>query len=209
MLSHSAFLTADTETTGLYNKDKHGAHRVVELGLVASREGVIESANHYLMNPERPIHAAATRIHGIDDNQVKNRPIFSALLDHMISIMQLYPNATIWFHNAPFDTRMIKQELQFCDPNKAKLFNDRQSSCSLSLARLLKPKNNTLDDLLQKYGIEASMREQGHGALIDSVLLARLLPKLSEDVLSTAQKATVLDDMLTYCSETQHDKPTL
>lgn len=200
MLSDSTFLTADTETTGLH-KDRHGPHRVLELGLAASRDGMIESANHYLINPERPIDAGASRIHGIDDKQVKPRPIFSAFLDHMTSILQIYPDAKLWFHNAPFDTRMIKQELQFCDPHKAQIFNDRETCCSLSLARVLKSKNNKLDDLLKQYGIDATSRSQGHGALIDSILLARLLPALSEDVLSKAKKATVLDDMLAYHSE--------
>lgn len=208
VLSDDTLLTADTETTGLYN-DKHGMPRVIEFALVASRHSVIESSNHYLINPKRPIDSKARAIHGIHNERVKTRPIFSSFLNHIISILDLYPDAKLWFHNAAFDKRMLKQELALCGPKTKTLLDDRDICCSLTLARLLKPKENKLDDLLAKYGIDASSRRNGHGALIDSVLLAELLPKLAEDLMSTAHQALILDDMLAYHGDTKLSRPNL
>ncbi len=189
------FLTADTETTGIHT-DKYGPQRVLELGLVASRGGITESANHFLINPCRPVQSRALQIHGIGSSGFLKLPTFSTIATNFLDLINAYPNASLWFHNAPFDKRMLEAEFARVSPDHQTLFSATNICCSLSLARLLRTKHNKLDDLLARYGIDASSREQGHGALIDSQLLANVLPKLADEVLTAAEKASVLDDML-------------
>lgn len=196
VLNDPVFLTADTETTGIY-PDKHGPHKIIELGLVASRGPIIESANYFLINPQRPIQTSASNVHGIRHRHIKLCPPFSGIAENFLSVIRAYPNAKLWFHNAPFDMRMLNGEFAKVSANLQSPFKAITPCCSLSLARLLGGENK-LDDLLRRYGIDASSRQHGHGALIDSQLLAEVLPRLSEHVLDTAHKANILEDMLRF-----------
>lgn len=204
VVDDSVFLTSDTETTGI-SHDKYGPQRVLELGLVASRGGIVESANHFLINPERPIQMGAFKVHGI--KQSPALPTFKVIAPHFMKLLAAYPEATLWFHNAPFDRRMLTAEFARTTPELHKRFEATNTCCSLSLAKLLRPNTNKLDDLLTRYGIDAQSRENGHGALIDSRLLAAVLPQLADEVLTTAEKAKVLDNMLALNASVTHTPP--
>jgi DNA polymerase III subunit epsilon len=62
----------DLETTGV----NLGQDRIVEIGMIKILTDGNQSVKRKLINPEMPIPASATEIHGISDEMVKNAPTF-------------------------------------------------------------------------------------------------------------------------------------
>jgi DNA polymerase-3 subunit epsilon len=65
----------DVETTG---RDA-SVDRVVEIGIVIARHGIITARYNWLLNPGIPIPAEVSAIHGIKDDDVKDSPRFEAI----------------------------------------------------------------------------------------------------------------------------------
>ncbi len=189
-------LAADTETSGIY-PDRYGKHRIVSLGVTAYRLKRPEVSAEYIINPERPCHPEASAVHGLSDKDLAVRPTFPEIAPAFFNLLNQYPDALLWFHNAPFDKRMLNAELARCPAAlKTVLQSHNPVYCSWQLAKLLRAKDNKLDNLCDRYGIDRSSRANGHGAEIDTHLLMQMLFNLSEDVLDTANQAGILDDML-------------
>ncbi len=69
----------DLETTGLdITKD-----RIIQIGMVKTMPDGTELDYKALVNPEMPIPADSTEIHGISDTDVKDAPIFADLADEL------------------------------------------------------------------------------------------------------------------------------
>lgn len=90
----------DTETTGL-----HDGARVVEIAVLGIDGGVLLDS---LVNPQVPIPAEATRVHGITDEMVKGAPTFSDLLVRLTGALI---NRKIVVYNRDFDKRRLAVEL--------------------------------------------------------------------------------------------------
>ena len=74
-ISSLTIVVFDTETTGLSpSKD-----RVVEIGAIKIRNGEIVEERDWLINPQQPIPPRATKVHGISDKMVKDKPTFAAV----------------------------------------------------------------------------------------------------------------------------------
>jgi DNA polymerase III subunit epsilon len=65
----------DLETTGI----NIVSDRIVEIAYLKIHPNGNEESKRYLVNPEMPIPAEVTAIHGISDDDVKNEPIFKEL----------------------------------------------------------------------------------------------------------------------------------
>jgi DNA polymerase III subunit epsilon len=63
----------DLETTGLSITND----RIVEISLLKIHPNGSQESMTYLLNPEIPIPAAITKIHGISDADVKDKPVFA------------------------------------------------------------------------------------------------------------------------------------
>lgn len=155
----------DTETTGL---SPHNGDKIVEIGAieVSHRRVRHEQKFHRYINPERHIPAEVVRIHGIDDERVKNEPTFREVADEFLSFID---GATLVIHNAPFDLGFIMYELEAAGKPD---ISDVPVIDTLEYARKRHPQQrNNLDALCDRYEIERGHREL-HGALLDSELLA-------------------------------------
>jgi len=155
----------DTETTGL---SPQNGDKIVEIGAieVSHRRVRHDQKFHRHINPERHIPAEVVRIHGIDDERVKNEPTFREIADEFLSFID---GATLVIHNAPFDLGFIMHELM--EAGKPDI-GDIPVIDTLEYARKRHPQQrNNLDALCDRYGIERGHREL-HGALLDSELLA-------------------------------------
>ena len=164
-------IACDTETTGLSFKN---GDRIIEIACVIIDDHIIHEefkSFHTLINPERNIPIQATRIHGITDKMVKDKPIFSQIIDDFLEYIQ---DATLVIHNATFDIGFLNFELSKI--GKPQLQN--QVIDSLTIARSLFPNtSNTLDALCNRFKISLSKRSK-HGALIDTQLLAQVYLQL-------------------------------
>ena len=161
-------LVLDTETTGI---SAESGHRVIEIGAVEiiDRRLTGNDFQTYL-NPERKIDPATIPIHGITDDFVSDKPIFSDVISEFVDYIE---GSEVIMHNAPFDSSFINKELELLG-YKDRLEDLCQITDSLNIAREKHPgQRNSLDALINRYEVDGSSRDL-HGALIDAKLLARV-----------------------------------
>jgi DNA polymerase-3 subunit epsilon len=104
-LLEAPLLALDVETTGL---SPARGDRIIEIALVRRDPGGERKGWSVLVDPERPIPAAASRIHGILDDHLIAAPTFSAVADEVLARME---GAALVAHNAPFDLSFLDAEL--------------------------------------------------------------------------------------------------
>ena len=161
----------DTETTGLSSKD---GDRIIEIGAIELiNRFPTGKTYHVYINPEdREVHPDAYNVHGIGNDDLKDKPVFTEILDDFLAFFE---NAKLIAHNASFDMGFVNAELQRAGktPIDASHVID-----TLQIARRKFPgQRNSLDALCARFGIDNSHREK-HGALLDSELLAEVYIEL-------------------------------
>lgn len=97
----------DVETTGL---DPLG-DRVIEVGIIRFEGGQVVETYGELINPERPIPADSTRITGITDADVADKPTFAELAPEIHKRLQ---GVGIVAYNLSFDRSFMRNELERC-----------------------------------------------------------------------------------------------
>ena len=91
----------DTETTGVYDRD-----RVVEIAIVTmSLDGQVIDIWESLIQPERDV--GPTHIHGITASMLAKAPVFGDLVGDISTRLQ---GACLAAHNLPFDERLLRGE---------------------------------------------------------------------------------------------------
>ena len=164
-------IVVDTETTGL---DPTQGHRVIEVGCI-ELVNRIPSGNtfHRYINPERDVPPDAYKVHGLDAEFLKDKPVFAAMVDELLEFLG---GDQIVAHNAGFDLAFLNAELE----RSARIPIARERMVdTLLLARRKHPGgSNRLDDLCARYKIDASRRVK-HGALLDAELLAEVYVELT------------------------------
>lgn len=157
-------IVLDTETTGL---DAARGDRIVEIGAVELLNHLPTGATwHEYINPECPVPAQAVEIHGLDDDFLRDKPVFATLAD---SFLDFIGDARLIIHNAPFDIGFLNAELDRC---RRPAIDGGRAIDTLAIARRRFPGSpNSLDALCRRFGIDNSHRQK-HGALLDSEILA-------------------------------------
>lgn len=158
----------DTETTGLDRKED----RIVEIGCVEILDLLPTGRTyHQYVNPLRPVHKDAYKVHGLSDVFLSTKPTFRRIHKEFLEFIS---GARLVAHNATFDVGMINEELDRL--GLAPLENEVVDT--LELAREKHPRRkHTLDALCSLYDIDKS-RRTNHGALLDSELLAQVYVEL-------------------------------
>lgn len=164
----------DTETTGM-NKFglPHEGHKIIEIGAVEiiNRRLTNEQFHTYL-NPNRSVDFEAFQIHGINDQFLLNKPIFSDIIDNFLKFIH---GSELIIHNASFDLGFLNYELQYARPNYKKIESYCTVIDSLKIARQIFPgQRNNLDALCERYSINNSQRRVLHNALMDARILAHV-----------------------------------
>ncbi|MCI5046459.1 MAG: DNA polymerase III subunit epsilon [Aquisalinus sp.] len=167
----------DTETTGF--KPEEG-HRVVEVGAVELVRGALTGRTfHVYVNPERDMPDEAFKVHGLSTNFLKDKPLFS---DPSVgpAFREFVDNAELIAHNAQFDMRFIQWELEKAGLDRL----ENEVTDTLQIARRKFPGSPvSLDALCSRFGVDTAERERyGHGALLDSRLLAEVYIELTGGV---------------------------
>ena len=158
----------DTETTGL---SPESGDRIIEIGCVEMVNRRLTGRHlHFYINPERPNHEDAVRIHGLTDEFLADKPVFAALADEIVEYCR---GAEVIIHNAAFDIGFLDAELKRLGKGK---FRDHVAGVidSLIMAREMFPgKSNSLDALCRRLEVDNTHRTL-HGALMDAELLAEV-----------------------------------
>lgn len=157
-------IVLDTETTGIGE-----GHRIIEIGCVELVNRKLTGRHyHQYVNPQRLVDPEAMEVHGITDEFLQDKPVFSQVANDFIDFIT---GGQLVIHNAPFDVGFMDREF-----GMLKGYPKTKDICSvldtLALARSIHPgQRNSLDALCKRYGIDNSHREL-HGALLDSEILA-------------------------------------
>ena len=161
-------IVLDTETTGL---EPSQGHRIIEIGCV-ELVGRKLTGRHYhqYIQPQREIDQGAMEVHGITNEFLADKPVFSQIADDFMAFVQ---GSELIIHNAPFDIGFLNHELRLLGGKRYTAMTDYCSVIdSLVMARQKHPgQKNNLDALCKRYGVDNSQRDL-HGALLDAEILA-------------------------------------
>ena len=163
----------DTETTGLY-ADK--GDRIVEIGCIEMLNRRLSGEHrHFYLNPERPVHPDAVRIHGLTDEFLSDKPVFAVVAEELLAFLS---GAEVIMHNAGFDVGFLNAELERLGRPPIRE-HVAEVTDSLAMAREMFPgKANSLDALCKRLEVDNSNRNF-HGALLDAGLLAEVYIRLT------------------------------
>jgi len=158
-------IVLDTETTGLSARE---GDRIIEIGCVELINKVRTGNNlHLFINPERAVSEEAFRVHGISNEFLADKPVFSKVAKQFVEY--LGTNSRLVIHNAPFDMGFINHELGLVGYPELKF---TRAIDTLPMARKKFPgAPASLDALCRRFDISLESRDK-HGALIDAELLA-------------------------------------
>lgn len=178
--SESEYLVIDTETTGLFSRD-----RIVEIGAIAFKGTEILEEWSTLINPSRDV--GPTNIHGITPSMVSMAPSFREITNDLARIMN---GRILVCHNASFDVRMLAQELN--RTNSQGSFG--KAFCTMVAARrLLPPGLDRLSDACESLGINVT---DAHSALGDARMTQKLFLLLMEDEQSVSAATITYDNSI-------------
>jgi DNA polymerase-3 subunit epsilon len=174
----------DTETTGL---NAESGDRVIEIGCVEMLNRRLSGRNlHFYLNPERPSHEDAVKVHGLTDEFLADKPLFASVADEL---MEYLAGAEILIHNAAFDIGFLNVELRRLGRPG---FESQMGSITdtLLMAREMFPgKSNSLDALCKRLEVDNASRNL-HGALLDAGLLAEVYIRMTR-----GQDSLVIDEV--------------
>ena len=171
----------DLETTG----GNAAHHRIIEIGIVRLRDGVVIEEWSTLVNPECIIPPYIESFTGISNDMVASAPRFAAIGRVVLEKLRPATAAPVFVaHNARFDYGFLRAEfrragLPFCAP----------VLCTVKLSRRLFPEElrHNLDAVMARHGLACSAR---HRALGDAQVIRdfwiTLCRELSEDTLAAA-----------------------
>lgn len=162
-------LILDTETTGLsFESDK-----IIEIGIVELKDNVLtQNYFHEYINPEKDISLSAQKVHGISNNFLTDKPVFSNIAQKFLDFVR---DDVIIIHNADFDTNFVNKELHECGFNSI----NNPIIDTIKIAKKEFPGQAVnLDALCRKLDITNS-RQDYHGALLDATLLSKVYLRLT------------------------------
>ena len=167
----------DTETTGTDS----ATDRVIEVGIVIGKAGEITSHHSWLIHPGMAIPTESSKIHGITDEDVKDKPSFAEVAPEIIEALA---GALPAAYNAEFDRGFIHAELERSgleieEPPPAARSDVRWLD-PLVFARELFPgrQSRALGAVCERLGIEL---ERAHRATDDAAAALKVLYALAAD----------------------------
>lgn len=160
-------IVLDTETTGL---EVRQGHRIIEIGCVELSNRKLTGNNfHQYLNPEREIDIGAIEVHGITNEFLSDKPLFSAIGQAFVDYVK---GAELIIHNAPFDVGFLNMELLASQLGLPTIDELCTVHDTLTQARKMYPgQRNDLDSLCKRHEVNNTHRDL-HGALLDAEILA-------------------------------------
>ena len=161
------YIILDTETTGL---EVLQGHRVIEIGAVLMNDRKKSKEHfHTYLNPSRLIDEEASKVHGIMNEDLLNKPSFDEIAEEFLEFVD---GSTLVIHNAAFDVGFLNNELKLASSKYPMLQDICEIEDSLAIAKDKFPgQRNSLDALANRFEI-SNYDRTFHGALLDANILA-------------------------------------
>lgn len=168
------FIVLDTETTGL---EVQQGHRIIEIGAVLLNDRKkSEEHFHTYLNPSRLIDEEASKVHGIMNEDLLDKPYFEDVAEEFLEFID---GSTLVIHNAAFDVGFLNNELKLASSKYPLLEDICEIEDSLAIAKNKFPgQRNSLDALANRFDISGYDRTF-HGALLDANILADVYMSLT------------------------------
>ncbi len=161
----------DTETTGRNPE----TDRIVEVACVLWKDGAVVERRTWLVNPGIPIPEEARAIHGICDDDVKDKPPFSGILDDLCRALEGHVPLA---YNAEFDRDFLLAEVSRCGvagrPLPPSFRKGVEWIDPLTWAREIqsRERSRALGDVCERLGIQL---ERAHRATDDAEAAAHVM----------------------------------
>lgn len=162
---------------------------IVELAMLqVDRLVLTENKRHWFVRPEHGIKPAATRIHGLTDDDVVGSPDIADIVDDIITWIEDTP---IVGHNVKIEVDILSRSLPDWKPSSA--------IDTLKLTKILKPElaSYGLANLGVEFGLadEAARRTDAkhHSALYDATLTALLMIHLLSPLAANERRRVLME----------------
>ena len=167
-------IVLDTETTGL---EVEKGHRIIEIGgVVMNGRKKTSETFHVYINPQREIDKEAQKVHGISNEDLQDKPIFSEIAKDLLEFID---GSTLVIHNADFDVGFLDAEFKIASSTYPLISEICEVKDTLTIARDKFPgQRNSLDALSRRFDINGYDRSF-HGALLDANILADVYSNLT------------------------------
>jgi DNA polymerase-3 subunit epsilon len=185
----TVFAVVDVETTGLSPE----RNRITEIGIVKIRNGEVIAEYEKLLNPGQFIPHEISRLTGITNEMVYDKPSFEEIAGEVVSFLfSEGENIVFGGHNVTFDFRFLNTSLERAGYNKLTI----PSLCTARLARRLNRSlpSKSLSSLRRHFNIQAARK---HRALDDAKSTAVILTHFIEQLV-TDYETECLDELLAY-----------
>jgi DNA polymerase III epsilon subunit family exonuclease len=173
-----AYVTFDLETTD----NDPAACEVVEIGAAKVVNGKVVARFQRPVKPERSISAAAARVHGYTDQDVRDARSFAEVWP---AFRAFVGDEVLIAHNGQhFDIPVLRRLAAGMDGVDSLVFYD-----TLPLARSLSRDSAKLEDLAARFGLDPG---RAHHALDDAITLAGVFRELERQRVVRARKAVLV-----------------
>ena len=157
----------DTETTGINPRE---GHRIVEIGCVEMvNRQLTGRIYHAYINPLFIMEQEVINIHGLTNDFLQDKPIFSQVADDFIKFID---GAELVIHNAKFDIGFMDHEFSMLTKKVPMTYDMCTVIDTLKVSKDEFGSPKTLDYLAKYYKVDKLVDRTYHGALIDAQLLA-------------------------------------
>ena len=131
---------------------------------------------HVYLNPQREIDKEAQEVHGISNEDVQDKPLFSEIAEDLLEFIE---GSTLVIHNADFDVGFLDAEFKIASSTYPSISEICEVKDTLAIARNKFPgQRNSLDALSKRFDINGYDRTY-HGALLDANILADVYSNLT------------------------------
>ena len=161
------FVVFDLETTGLSPKND----RITEIGAVKIQNGEIIDSFSQLINPHIPIPDLITRLTGITDEMVKDKPSIGEVLPEFLEFIK---DSVLVAHNASFDMGFIREAYESIEIH---LDNPVMDTLELSRAMFPTMKSHKLNLVAKHLKVEL---KNHHRAVDDALATGNILLRILE-----------------------------
>lgn len=184
-------IVLDVETTGLFT---HEGHRLVEIAAVEMVGHRPTGREFYaLVNPLRDIPAEVSKIHGITDERVKDKPPFAEIAAELRQFIGDSPVVITCRTKDGYTLDMAFLNKELAEAGQRPVPEDQWLNVRRWSETMFGEKAATLDKVLDRYDVSRKERDDnGHSAILDARLLADVYPRLLKDYMSFVTGAASL-----------------